>query len=313
MTAPKLVLSPGQERALEKLRPLVDLATCGICKRLPFRPRTSALLIGPSGSGKSHLARELAQQCSQPFWEANMGGWIVAGARSETHTFESLANWVLQHESGIIFIDELDKISGNGASGGGGGSDWLNFVRLETFDLLDGRVPDSAVVPAGVSKLEELAGLEAGEVTRDLMMLEIREKLRTRFFIIAAGAWMGGWQENRQQLGFHATVSADRRPDRRQILQSISPELLQRFRRDIIYLDPMTKRDYQTVAASIMARLPKTLVDSFVRACTPAIEVALEECLGMRIFEEVLADVWSAEYAVHRNNKNAWTYLTRYP
>jgi ATP-dependent Clp protease ATP-binding subunit ClpA len=307
---PKIVLSPGQERALEKLRPLVDLATSGICKRLPFRPRTSALLIGPSGSGKSHLARELARQSNMPFWEANMGSWIVAGARCETHTFESLANWVFQNESGIIFIDELDKLLGSGA---GGGSEWLNFVRLEAFDVLDGRVPDAAVVSAGISKLEELTGIDTGELTRDLMMTEIREKLRTRFFIIGAGAWMGGWQENRQQLGFNVTASADRRPDRRQILQSISPELLQRFRRDIIYLDPMSKRDYQTVAASIMARLPRTLVESFVRACTPAIEVALEESLGMRIFEEVLADVWAAEYAVHRHNKNAWTYLTRYP
>jgi len=242
-----------------------------------------------------------------PFWEANMGSWIVLGARSETHTFESLANWIFRHESGVIFLDELDKLSGSS------GSDWLNFVRLEAHDLLDSRVPDGAVVPAGVSKLEELAGFDSGELTQSIMMADIQEKLRTSFFILGAGAWMGGWQENRHQLGFNAPASADRRIDRRQILQSISPELLQRFRRDIIYLDPMSKRDYQGVAASIMARLPKTLVDRFVRACTPAIEMALEECLGMRIFEEVLADVWSAEYAVHRNNKNAWTYLTRYP
>ncbi|MBC7980859.1 MAG: ATP-binding protein [Armatimonadetes bacterium] len=306
MTTSKIVLSPGQEQALEKLRPLVDLATSGICKRLPFRPRTSVLLIGPSGTGKSHIAKELARQCNLPFWEANMANWIVLGARSETHTFKLLADWIHQHDSGVIFTDELDKLSGSG-------SDWLNSVRLETHDLLDGRVPNAAVVPSGISKLEELAGLHSGELTQDFMMADIREKLRTRFFVIGAGAWMGGWQENRQQLGFNSTTSADRRPDRRQILQSISPELLQRFRRDVIYLDPMTKREYQQVAASIIARLPKTLVDSFLRACTPAIEMALEECLGMRIFEEILADVWAAEYAVHRNNTNAWTYLTRYP
>lgn len=90
MMTSKMVLSPGQERALEKLRPLVDLATSGICKRLPFRPRTSVLLIGPSGTGKSHIAKELAKQCNLPFWEANMASCIVLGARSETHTFESL-------------------------------------------------------------------------------------------------------------------------------------------------------------------------------------------------------------------------------
>lgn len=298
-----LTLSPGQDMVLKKLMPLARLATSSVCEKLPYTARTASLIVGPSGIGKSHIARVLAKELKLPLWEANVASWMVMGSRASTPTLESLATWVANRKSGIIFLDEIDKINGT--------TDWSNFIRLEIHDVLDGRISENAIVPEGISDLEMLTGDTTQRTRKEIIKREIERKLRNNFMIVAAGAWQGAWLENCRSLGFNSHPAPADSIDSKQILQMIAPEIRQRFRIDISYLKPMSKADYQTVAAAIMNRLPKTLIIKFLTACVPAIDLAIDEGWGMRIFEDVLADVWSKELDIHRGNDLAWTYLAK--
>lgn len=298
------ILSPGQTRVLEKLRPLARLATSGICKNLPVVARTASLIAGPSGTGKSHVARVLSRELKLPVWQGNVANWMIMGSRGDTPTFASLVTWVSERKSGIIILDELDKLTGT--------SDWTNSCRLEIHELLDFQVPDAAVSAPGSSLHEERSGDTTKALRRGAIKKQVEEKLRNNFFIIGAGAWQEAWQENRHEAGADGNSAATGRIDNKQMLRSVTPEIRQRFRNDVCFLEPMKKSDYHRVAASFMTRIPKTLIPKFLAALTPAIEIAIEEGLGMRIFEEVLADVWAAEYALHENNPLVLAYLAKH-
>ena len=296
----KAILSPGQAAVIEKLKPLVDLATSGVAKNLPIRPRTSSLLIGRSGTGKSHLARELARQCNLPFWQANVANWIVLGARGNKYTMSELVNWMRERKSGIIFIDELDKLTGTG--------DWTGSIRLEIHDLLDGRIPTAALEQPD----EIIAEMLSPDGTRN-SHAEIENKLKNSFYILGAGTCMQAWTAQKSEIGFNASSSDVKKISRGQILKSMSAEILQRFRADICFLEPLTRNDYLNVASSIMTKIPKRLVEPFAQTLTAQMDKALEQGLGMRIFEEILADLWAAEFAQHRDKEHAWVYLTKKP
>ena len=87
-------LSPGQQKVLEAMRPILKLATCGIRSTLPLKMQSASLIVGKSGTGKSHLVRELAREAAVPFWEANVASWIVLGARNGNPTLSSLVKWI---------------------------------------------------------------------------------------------------------------------------------------------------------------------------------------------------------------------------
>ncbi|WP_411825362.1 AAA family ATPase [Luteolibacter sp. AS25] len=296
----KVILSPGQANVIEKLCPLVHLATSGVVSKLPVRPRTSTLLLGRSGTGKSHVARELAKQCNLPIWEANVANWIVLGARGERHTMIDLVNWVQRHKSGIIFLDELDKLNSDG--------DWVNNIRLEIHDLIDSRIPNGAFETEYKDKYDDHS---TSLNTSNIKTSSVQEKLRTSFFILGAGTCMGAWTSNKGGIGFGAMAVDNTQISRKQVLDYMSPEILQRFRADICFLEPLARNDYLTVAASIMKRLPGRLVTPFGQALADSLPSALEHGLGMRIFEEILADIWAVEFAQHRENPNVWVYLAK--
>lgn len=78
-------------------------------------------------------------------------------------------------------------------------------------------------------------------------------------------------------------------PSREQLLQSMEPELRQRFRSQICWLPPMGRSDYQTVSDSIV----KTIQNPETRRiwcglADAAIDQALADGLGMRVFEDLM-------------------------
>jgi len=280
-------LSPGQARALESLRPILKLATGGTRSSLPLNPRTTSLIIGPSGSGKSHLVRTLAHEAGLPFWETNMANWIVMGARNGNSTLASLIRWIQEIKSGVIFLDELDKLSGSG--------EWTNSIRLEVHDLIDARVPDGAIDVSGTTPYEELNDASDKTVRKSMIKVIVQEKLRNHFLIVGAGTCQGAWQGKRRQIGFQAEASSTGPIDRKQILNSIAPEILQRFREEILFLEPLTQADYMQVLIGVIKVLPPHQHVRFAELCLPAINVALGKGLGMRIFEEVYTTLCTEE------------------
>lgn len=290
-------LSPGQQRVLQALRPILKLATCGIRSSLPLKMQTSSLIVGKSGTGKSYLVRELAREVGVPFWEANVANWIVMGARNENSTLSTLVKWIVNTKNGVIFLDELDKLTGM--------NEWTNAIRLEIHDLADGRVPDGAIDVSGTTQIEEMTEDNDKFVRKSLIKFDVEDKLKNSFLVVGAGAWQSAWSKCQQQIGFHHDPAARERIDRQQILKCITPEILQRFRSEILFLDPMTESDYLAVMSAEILRLPVDLRLRFATLAVREIPSAIEQGLGMRIFEEVYTQLCVEEIRRSGDNHEA--------
>ncbi|MCS6913674.1 MAG: ATP-dependent Clp protease ATP-binding subunit ClpX [Myxococcales bacterium] len=110
----------GQERA----KRTVAIAAYNHLKRCQLSPsnkrlikKSNILLIGPTGCGKTHLARKLAECLDVPFTIADATEYTEAGYYGkdiEVMVAELLfrANHSIEEcQRGIVFIDEIDKIA----------------------------------------------------------------------------------------------------------------------------------------------------------------------------------------------------------
>ena len=176
--------------------------------RVTALKKSNLLLIGPTGSGKTHLARTLAQVLAVPFATVDATEYTEAGYYGkdvEVMVAELLfkAHHVVEDaERGIVFIDEVDKIarrsqgSRNGANGRDIGGEGVQQALLK---LLEGR--------------EVYVPLSAGQhwSKQDFVPVDTRDIL-----FICAGTFSDlfrGMEEGPRALGFGA---AERRPARRQ-------------------------------------------------------------------------------------------------
>ncbi len=74
--------------------------------------RTNSLLIGPSGSGKSFLAGEVAAYLGVPFYPISVADWVLMGCseRGGINTWPAIVRFLQanrQREGVVICLDEL--------------------------------------------------------------------------------------------------------------------------------------------------------------------------------------------------------------
>ena len=104
-------------------------------------PKTNALLVGPTGCGKTLMAKAMADAVKVPFVRIDASSFVVRGYRGGMHT-EQIIDILLSaangHESiasrGIVFLDEVDKLASSE-------DDWEGatlHVQNELLSMIDG-------------------------------------------------------------------------------------------------------------------------------------------------------------------------------
>ncbi len=172
---------------------MAKIATDGSREELPVQPRTHTLIIGPSGGGKSFIAKALGARLGLPTLVINVSSWVVVSARNEPWTYSSICDWVDSLQSGgILVLDEIDKCQGN--------TDWKSYIRLESHDLLDDIIPLAARIPS--TDMDERWGELSSQIPTLVDRESLARKLRERVFILGCGAHGTGWRVRRSNKRF---------------------------------------------------------------------------------------------------------------
>jgi cell division protease FtsH len=135
----------GVEEAKQELQEIIEfLKDPRKFQRLGGRIPKGVLLIGPPGTGKTHMARAVAGEASCPFFSMSGSDFVEmfvgVGASRVRDLFEQGKN----HAPCIIFIDEIDAVGRHRGAGIGGGHDereqTLNqlLVEMDGFESKEG-------------------------------------------------------------------------------------------------------------------------------------------------------------------------------
>ncbi len=148
----------GVEEAKKELREIVDfLKNQEKYRKLGARIPKGVLLVGPAGTGKTLLARAVANEADVPFF--NMAGsefmeMLVGVGPSRVRDLFANAK---KNAPALIFIDELESIGRRrGGVGFGGGHDEREQTLNQILVEMDGFAPNTNVIVLGASNRPEL-------------------------------------------------------------------------------------------------------------------------------------------------------------
>lgn len=261
----------------------------------PVRLRTSTLIVAPSGTGKTHLAAAVAAGMGVPYLYSCVGGWMVMGSSSRggSQTLPQICAFLRSCRDGegaVILLDEIDKL-GEITTGAVASSAWYSSVKLEVFQLLDGKLPGS--LEGGDSELTPYQIAEATKV------------LNTKTLILAAGAFEDLWdKQNRSVVGFGTADSGNVVvPSQKELTARLGRELCQRFRSKILFMPPLAPDDYRHMIEQLSPGIAPALRRTFIRLGEERIPEACRLMQGTRFVEELLLDTILAERAELTNWK----------
>lgn len=196
--APSEIFAKGtksQRQAIRELAELIQVKRAGLSLG-GITPRTTALLVGMSGSGKTWAANAVATMAKLPCFECTIGSWTINGGRSDVPSNETLRRHLRENGPSVILVDEIDKLRRRDDN-----ANYLAFVFDEVMSVIDGRVSSwSAWTPDDVAKLKASHFIGAGafqdlyrtELGREPVMIEeeISSLEALSFARIAEAGWL---------------------------------------------------------------------------------------------------------------------------
>ncbi len=147
--APKVTFKDvaGAEEAKEELSEIVEfLKNPGRFFEMGARIPRGVLLVGPPGSGKTHIARAVAGEARVPFITASGSDFVEMFVGVGAARVRDLFETAKRHAPCIIFIDEIDAVGRKRGSGIGGGNDEREQTLNQLLVEMDGFEKDTSVI-----------------------------------------------------------------------------------------------------------------------------------------------------------------------
>ena len=261
----------GQERAKRAVAIAAynHVKRCAQPKDKRVIKKSNLLLIGPTGCGKTHIARNLADCLKVPFIVADATEYTEAGYYGkdvEVMVAELLfksGHSIEDTQRGIVFIDEIDKIArrSQGARNGAGSRDiGGEGVQQSLLKLLEGR---ELFVPLNVTQHWN---------KHDFVQVDTQRHLVHRGrHLQRSGHVRRRRQDHRHRLGTEGRDKKKPRVTSKELSDyGMLPELLGRLP-VIVQLDPLD----ETQLVDVLCGPPDSIVREY-QALLAADEVKLE-------------------------------------
>jgi DNA polymerase III delta prime subunit len=250
--------------------------------------RANFLLLGPTGTGKTFLAKEVAREMQVPFLTVSVSDWIILGgsSRGSSVTWPNIVNFIKKNRNkkgAIIFVDELDKC--------GHDSNWNAFLRSEIFSLCDSRTP------LGLNDLDDDDRIDAN-------IEEVESFLSHKTMIIGGAAFQSIWEDQSAPvLGFNPEPSSPNPPQLHDLAKHLPRELINRFSSEIFILPTLTKNDYRSMIETMAENISDTWKKRFLELGLARLDQAVRDQKGARYPEEILLAAIVAERSCMQNWK----------
>lgn len=147
----------GVDEAKQELSEVVDfLKNPQKYKALGARTPKGVLLFGPSGTGKTLLARALAGEANVPFFSMAGSEFMEMLVGVGASRVRDLFNTAKKNAPAIIFIDEIDAIGRTRSVGVMGGHDEREQTLNQILVEMDGFTPNENVVVCAATNRGDL-------------------------------------------------------------------------------------------------------------------------------------------------------------
>lgn len=187
--------------------------------------QTNSLIVGPAGSGKTTVARYVADSLGADFLHLSHGSWIVEGSHDSNSTIRVIL-WRAAHSRRlVVFFDELDKLTLSAAAT----SDWEVSLRNDLWLLFDRALSWGT----WATKSGFASHLPAEVQTADALEL----MFKSRVFLVAAGTWQN-LHRPVPAVGF-APLRGHGHLDGHQLNRNggLPEEMLRRFNQELVHLE----------------------------------------------------------------------------